>query len=121
MRSQPVEIVNVRLVVTGKRRAIAAERAQLARGTLKDALTEKRKVWFAGAGYATTPVYARERLPAACRITGPAIIEQMDTTTVVPPQAKVKLDRFGYLHIELEAVQSQKTSARAARSLEQTT
>jgi N-methylhydantoinase A len=43
-------------------------------------------------------------LPADARLTGPAIIEQMDATTVVPPEARVKIDSFGYLHIKLEAV-----------------
>ncbi len=41
-----------------------------------------------------------------CRSTrasrGPAIVEQMDTTTVVPPRAKVRNDKLGYLHIEVE-------------------
>ena len=111
MREQPVEIVNVRLVVTGKRRVLPPERAKLARGELKAALVEKRKVWFAESGFVLTPVYDRARLPADCRITGPAIIEQMDTTTVVPPQAKLKQDRCGYLHMELEKVESKRSAA----------
>jgi len=114
MRGQPVEIVNLRLVVTGKPRALVAERAQPARGQLKDALLEKRKVWFPETGFVTTPVYDRDRLPAAARVTGPAIVEQMDTTTVVPPKAKVKLDRHGYLHIELEAIENKRSAAWAA-------
>jgi N-methylhydantoinase A len=117
MREQPVEIVNLRLVVTGKRKAMPAERVKLARSDLKSALLEKRKVWFAQSGYVATPVYDRDRLPADARITGPAIIEQMDTTTVVPPKAKLKQDRYGYLHIELEAAtskQPRRASAPAA-------
>jgi N-methylhydantoinase A len=102
MRAQPVEIVNLRLVVTGKRRATPAESARLARGDVKSALLEKRKVWFPETGYVTTPVYDRDKLPADARITGPAIIEQMDTTTVVPPKAKLSQDRYGYLHMALE-------------------
>jgi len=43
-------------------------------------------------------------LPARCRITGPAIIEQMDTTTVVPPGAQVRNDKLGYLHMELPPI-----------------
>ncbi|HUP95714.1 MAG TPA: hydantoinase/oxoprolinase family protein [Burkholderiales bacterium] len=111
MREQPVEIVNVRLVVTGKRRVLAPERAKLARGELKQALVEKRKVWFAESGFVLTPVYDRGQLPADCRITGPAIIEQMDTTIVVPPQAKLKQDRCGYLHMQLEAMESKRSAA----------
>jgi N-methylhydantoinase A len=71
------------------------------RGDLRQALVEKRKVWFAESGFAATPVYERDRLPSGCRIVGPAIVEQMDTTTVVPPRAVLKSDRFGYLHMEL--------------------
>jgi N-methylhydantoinase A len=111
MRDHPVEIVNVRLVVTGKRRAAPAERVKLARTGLQSALLEKRKVWFPETGYTLTPVYDRDRLPADCRITGPAIIEQMDTTTVVPPKAKLKQDRYGYLHMELEPVTNKRSAA----------
>ena len=63
---------------------------------------------------AKTAVYAREQLPADCRITGPAIIEQMDTTTVVPPKARLRQDRYGYLHIELEATTTKRSPAWAA-------
>ena len=31
-----------------------------------------------------------------------AIVEQMDTTTVVPPGARLRNDRLGYLHIALD-------------------
>jgi N-methylhydantoinase A len=102
MRGQPVEIVNLRLVVTASRRALPHESMKSLRGEVKHALLEKRRVWFSQTGFVATPVYDRDRLPIACRINGPAIIEQMDTTTVVPPRAVLKSDRLGYLHMELE-------------------
>ena len=40
---------------------------------------------------------------ASLAIAGPAIIEQMDTTTVVPPGARIRNDRRGYLHMELRS------------------
>ena len=61
----------------------------------------RSKAWFPGKGYVSTAVYDRDRLPAECRLTGPAIVEQMDTTTVVPPGAKLRHDKLGYLHIDL--------------------
>ena len=106
MQSQPIEVVNLRLVVTVGRRAPTHEKHRAARSTVKDAVAEKRKVWFPETGYVATPVYDRDKLPVSTRITGPAIIEQMDTTTVVPPRAKVRGDRFGYLHLELEPLTS---------------
>ena len=102
MRGQPVEIVNLRLVVTASRRALPHESMNSVRGDAKHALIEKRSVWFAQTGFVATPVYDRDRLPAGCRITGPAIVEQMDTTTVVPPGTVLKTDKLGYLHMELE-------------------
>lgn len=102
MRAQPVEIVNLRLVVTAKRQAPPHERLKLKRGAVKQALIETRRMWFPETGFVVTPVYDRERLPADCRMTGPAIIEQMDATTAVPPKAKIRNDKRGYLHMELE-------------------
>ena len=102
MRGQSVEVVNLRLVVTVERKAPPHEKHNVVRGTVKNAMSGTRKVWFPESGFVTTPVYDRERLPAGCRVVGPAIVEQMDTTTVVPPRAKLRSDKLGYLHIEVE-------------------
>ncbi len=88
--------------MTVERRAPTHEKHTPARTTVKDAVTERRKVWFPETGFVTTPVYDREKLPVNARLSGPAIVEQMDTTTVVPPRAKVRNDKLGYLHIEVE-------------------
>jgi N-methylhydantoinase A len=47
------------------------------------------------------PVYDRERLPARATFDGPAIIEQTDTTTAIPPDARVEVDAWGNLVIRL--------------------
>jgi hypothetical protein len=102
MRGQPVEIVNLRLMVAVKRRAPPPETRAFASGSVRSAIVEKRDVWFPETGFVSTPVYDRDRLPRDCRLTGPAIVEQMDTTTVVTPRAKLHNDRLGYLHIAVE-------------------
>ena len=43
-----------------------------------------RRVLFAN-GASNTAIYERAALPAGMRIDGPAIIEQSDTTTLIPP------------------------------------
>ncbi len=101
MPAQPVEIVNLRLVVTATRQLLPAAR-KIKNIVQKQILIEKRRVWFAESGFVQTPVYERDQLPAGWRSTGPAIIEQMDATTVVPPKAKVHSDALGYLHIALK-------------------
>jgi N-methylhydantoinase A len=102
MPAQKVEVVNLRLVVTVERRAPTHEKHKAARTTVKQAVIETRKVWFPETGFVSTPVYDRARLPVNARINGPAIIEQMDTTTVVPPRAKMRNDKLGYLHMQVE-------------------
>jgi N-methylhydantoinase A len=102
MPAQPVEIVNLRLTVTAARKSVPAAR-EGKKIVKKQILTEYRRVWFAETGFVRTPVVARECLPAHWRATGPAIIEQMDATTVVPPKAVVRNDALGYLHLTLGA------------------
>jgi len=55
-----------------------------------------RPVVFRGQTYAT-PVFQRRSLGADARITGPAIVEQLDATTVVWPEQQGEVDRFGQL------------------------
>jgi N-methylhydantoinase A len=57
-----------------------------------------RRVFFAELDdYAECPVYLREHLPQEAKISGPAIIEQMDTTTVVLPGQSARRDDSGML------------------------
>ena len=43
------------------------------------------------------PVYARDDLGAGCTLRGPAVIEQLDATSVVPPDHRLEVDGFGHL------------------------
>ena len=54
-----------------------------------------RPVWFGG--WVETPVYWRDHLPLDLHLRGPAIIEQMDTTTIVEPRCVVSSDTDGNL------------------------
>ncbi len=40
-------------------------------------------------------------------IVGPAIVEQMDTTTVLPPGETARVDEYGTLIVELAADQGE--------------
>jgi N-methylhydantoinase A len=100
MPGQPVEIVNLRLVVTAARRSPPAARSGK-KIQQKELVTETRRVWFPNTGFVETPVLERDSLPLNWRGKGPLIVEQMDATTVAPPGAKVHNDGRGYLHIQL--------------------
>jgi N-methylhydantoinase A len=45
-------------------------------------------------GGVETPIYSHEELPAGATIEGPAIIEQLDSTTVVPPGVRAEVDEW---------------------------
>ena len=55
-----------------------------------------REARFAGVER-EVPVYARDDLGAGCTLRGPAVIEQLDATSVVPPDHRLVVDRFGHL------------------------
>jgi N-methylhydantoinase A/oxoprolinase/acetone carboxylase beta subunit len=50
-----------------------------------DGVAGARRAFPSLGGFVDCPIYERERLPVDAAIAGPAIIEQMDTTTVVLP------------------------------------
>jgi N-methylhydantoinase A len=62
----------------------------------------RRKVYFEEAGgYVECDTYERFRLLAGNVISGPAVVEQMDTTTVIPPRETATVHRSGALIVEL--------------------
>lgn len=98
----PPVLVNLHTAVIGVRPEIdLASLAATERGpTLEAAQTGERRVWFPE-GWQQTPVYARDRLPLDAGFQGPAILEQLDCTTVVEPGDKVRQDRLGNLLISV--------------------
>jgi N-methylhydantoinase A len=97
------EIVSLRGAVTGLLRKpafepIAAGRAAPPAAAFRGA----RPVYFAEAGcWVDTPSYDRTALLAENRITGPALVEEYASTTVVHPGDVVAVDAFGNLVIEV--------------------
>jgi len=66
--------------------------------------TNSRRAYFgADHGWQEARVVCRADLLAA-PIEGPAIVEEMDTTVVIPPDCAVSLDAFGNLIITLHAI-----------------
>jgi N-methylhydantoinase A len=63
-----------------------------------------RRVYFEEfSGYKSCPTFDRSRLMSNNVILGPAIIEQMDTTIVIPPNQVAKVDHFGNIIIDITA------------------
>jgi N-methylhydantoinase A len=86
-----VEIVNLRAVVY--KPAEPLDDLHLHGSEEGDDTPGKRDVWFLGSDQALeTRIYQRDRLRPGLTISGPAIIEQADTTTIVYPQQTAVVD-----------------------------
>jgi N-methylhydantoinase A len=67
------------------------------------AINAQRDVWLPEAGgFVACPVYDREKLRAGNRIVGPAIVEQMDATTVVLAGIVARVEPYLNLILEME-------------------
>ena len=100
LRDAPVEIVTLRVAASGRVRRFALPAVGRTRARPRRA---RRGVYFAGRGWIDAACVQREALGAGARIAGPAIVEQLDATTVVPPGQHGHVDRFGNLIIRTGA------------------
>ena len=96
----PVEVVNVRLTAFGRTRRLPAEETA-PRPAAPPAPVEVRPVWFDPHAPRGAPVYDRRRLRPGVEIAGPAIVEQLDATTVVHPGDLARVDAHANLAITL--------------------
>jgi len=70
----------------------------VARGEPK--VREARKAYFKD-GWATAPVYWRDDLPLGYRLEGPAVVEEYDSTTIIPPGWVAVVGDLGELRLEV--------------------
>jgi N-methylhydantoinase A/oxoprolinase/acetone carboxylase beta subunit len=102
----PVQIVHLRSYAVGVMPELRAEHLeQGAAAVPDDAFLDRHAVLFAdGAEHARhdTPFYDRTRLLAGNVISGPAVIEQLDSTTVLPPGVTAAVRPDGTIVIDIE-------------------
>jgi N-methylhydantoinase A len=98
----PVELVNFHLTAMGR-----VEKPKITRlnedetRSVEEACKGDRQVIF-DAGFLATPTYERDLLPVGAVLSGPLIVEEPAATTVVFPGQRVRVDEYGFLHIEVE-------------------
>jgi N-methylhydantoinase A len=93
---EPVEVVTWKLsAVAGTPRvALAKQPPRSGEGTRKGV----RRAYFPEVpGYLECPVYDRDALPAGITLTGPAIVEERASTTVLPPGVEARVDEYASL------------------------
>ncbi len=99
----PVQLVTFRVEASGVVPKATFEAQPDAGPDASVAIVSSREVWMSETGgFAACSVYDRNRLRAGNRFAGPAIVEQMDATTVVPPGWVARVEPF--LNVILEVV-----------------
>ena len=83
---QPVEIVTLRVTVSGDVGSVALPRWDGVSYSAEKAILDRRQVYFdQGNGFVPCNIYSRDQLSLGASISGPAILEGMDSTVVINP------------------------------------
>ena len=105
---EPVEFVALRLSAVGVIPKPQLRKARRGGNDSTDAIKQSRPVYFAEAsGRVDCPIYDRYKLGSGDEIEGPAIIEEIDSTTVLHPGYQAVVDEFGNLWLSSECVPAQ--------------
>ena len=102
-RHDPIELVNLRVTATsGTARPELPASPVNGRPNPPDAVDATRQVFFRDE-FVPAAVYDRALLGPGDTIDGPAVIEQLDSTTLVWPGGGARVDEFGNLLLEADA------------------
>jgi len=93
--TEPVELVSLRLISLGLVPQAKLSPGKVTGRKVEAAKTGERKVFFGKEhGVLTTQVYNRDLFEPGHKISGPAIVEQLDTTTVIQPEQEATVDAY---------------------------
>ncbi len=99
MQNEPVELVNIRLELTVQRSKIEPPKA---RAEKEVKVWKRKEVLFEGQSEPIkTPMFKRDELPGGFKSTGPAIIVENGSTTIVSPESRFHIYANGSIIIEV--------------------
>ena len=99
-----IRVLNLRVTVIGRRPKFDLSiLGPSDNHTIEEIKIGSRQVWFEGK-WLQTDVYSRLNLPKEQIVSGPALLEQPDTTIFIDPDLEGKVDSFGNLIISRKNV-----------------
>jgi len=102
-RNKSIQLVNYRLGAIGIIDKPTIPGSETLLEDQEIPVTEVRKVRYEGVSeFVDTRIIQRDKLKSGSIVEGPAIIEQMDSTCVIPPDWKAYNDRYGNLIVTHE-------------------
>ncbi len=108
--TDPCQLLNFRVRASGSPEKPVISRHVLRESAAHEAHTGMRRAFFEESGdYVDTPIYDRVRLHAGDAFAGPAIIEEIDATTICPPGCTVTVDAFLNMRIIPDVVSPQRS------------
>ena len=96
------ELVNLRAVVQGKRTMVNAEKLPSGSADASAAVIARQSVYMEGGDHEAN-IYDRSKLAAGNKIPGPAIVTEMDSTSVILIGHTGEIDEFGNIIIRPDA------------------
>ena len=96
---KPIQVINIRAIGVGPVDVGDAEPDHPSDAAAARPVATEPCVFGTGEGWQRLPTgfYDRADLGPGCSLKGPAVIEQQDTTTILPPEFEAVVDRFGNL------------------------
>ncbi len=91
----PVELVNFRVRIMGSVPKVDLAPSEMTGGDPSRALKGMRPVYFKDSnGFVDAPVYDRLALQAGDVLAGPTVVEEPESTTIIPPSYQGAIDRY---------------------------
>ena len=100
VKPRPIEITNWRLTVSGPAPTVQIEVSPSA--AAKSAIKGEREVYFPDGGFRSSQVYDRYSLSSGSAFEGPSIVEERESTVVIPPGCTVEVDDFLNLRVKFK-------------------
>jgi N-methylhydantoinase A len=99
---EPCEIINLRLSLIFKEKKPDIKIEIKEDGSLDDALKGTREAYFVEGGWLECSIFERDNIPRGAIINGPSIIEEMESTIVIPPGDMAEVDSRGNVIIRIQ-------------------
>jgi N-methylhydantoinase A len=93
--SEPVKVVNVRVAAIGTIPPLVIRDIPAPAGT--EAIKSRRQVWFHETGEVDAPIYDRRLISLGLKLVGPAVIESLESTILVPPRWQANVNEDGFV------------------------
>jgi N-methylhydantoinase A len=94
-RTEPVQIVSLRVAAIGEIPPLAIRDRPGEAGT--DAVKARRRLWFRAGGDVEATIFDRARMAAGTEAVGPAVIESLESTILVPPGWRARMNQDGFV------------------------